>query len=100
MQKKSPSRGLGGRGWGFIFGTATQQSTHATSRPGYNLLSLGLRPRRQNGHSVSQRRRIVVLILWSRLGTPLPIKTERREYIGLDGRSPVTGTEWEFEDAW
>src|ERR1700761_1515570 len=37
---------------------------------------------------------IVVLILWSRLGTPLPAR-----YQGIDGRSPVTGTEWEFEDA-
>jgi WD40 repeat protein len=42
---------------------------------------------------------IVILILWSRLGTPLPQKTATREYRGLDGRSPVTGTEWEFEDA-
>jgi WD40 repeat protein/tetratricopeptide (TPR) repeat protein len=37
---------------------------------------------------------IVVMILWSRLGTPLPAR-----YRGLDGRTPVTGTEWEFEDA-
>jgi hypothetical protein len=37
---------------------------------------------------------IVVVILWSRLGTDLP--TDR--YKGLDGRTPVTGTEWEFED--
>jgi WD40 repeat protein len=42
---------------------------------------------------------IVVLILWSRLGTPLPPKTDVREYRGGDGRVPVTGTEWEFEDA-
>jgi WD40 repeat protein len=42
---------------------------------------------------------IVVLILWSRLGTPLPERTETREYRGIDGRSPVTGTEWEFESA-
>jgi WD40 repeat protein len=42
---------------------------------------------------------IVVLIVWSRLGTPLPEKTETREYRGIDGRVPVTGTEWEFEDA-
>ncbi|MBI3516270.1 MAG: hypothetical protein HY060_19740, partial [Proteobacteria bacterium] len=38
---------------------------------------------------------IVVLILWSRLGTPLP--TDR--YQGIDGRVPVTGTEWEYEEA-
>jgi hypothetical protein len=42
---------------------------------------------------------IVVFIVWSRLGTPLPLKTETREYRGIDGRVPVTGTEWEFEDA-
>jgi tetratricopeptide (TPR) repeat protein len=42
---------------------------------------------------------IVVLILWSRLGTPLPEKTAAREYRGIDGRAPVTGTEWEFEEA-
>ena|SRR5712691_3424560 len=29
---------------------------------------------------------ILVLILWSRLGTPLPPKTETREYHGIDGR--------------
>jgi hypothetical protein len=42
---------------------------------------------------------IVVLVLWSRLGTALPEKTAVREYRGIDGRVPVTGTEWEFEDA-
>jgi hypothetical protein len=42
---------------------------------------------------------IVVLILWSRLGMPLPERTRVREYHGIDGRVPVTGTEWEFEDA-
>ena len=42
---------------------------------------------------------IVVLILWSRLGTVLPEKTEVRDYRGIDGRAPVTGTEWEYEDA-
>jgi WD40 repeat protein len=42
---------------------------------------------------------IVVLIVWSRLGTPLPESTAVREYRGLDGRAPVTGTEWEYEDA-
>jgi hypothetical protein len=42
---------------------------------------------------------IVILILWSRLGTALPARTEKREYRGLDGHVPVTGTEWEFEDA-
>lgn len=42
---------------------------------------------------------IVVLVLWSRLGTPLPKKTGVREYRGIDGRAPVTGTEWEYEEA-
>jgi hypothetical protein len=42
---------------------------------------------------------IVLLILWSRLGTLLPEKTEVREYRGSDGRAPVTGTEWEYEEA-
>ena len=38
---------------------------------------------------------IFVLILWGRLGTPLP----ELKYRGIDGRVPVTGTEWEFEAA-
>jgi hypothetical protein len=42
---------------------------------------------------------IVVLIVWSRLGTALPAETATRTYRGIDGRTPVTGTEWEFEDA-
>jgi WD40 repeat protein len=42
---------------------------------------------------------IVVLILWSRLGTSLPLETKVRKYRGIDDRAPVTGTEWEFEDA-
>ncbi len=42
---------------------------------------------------------IVVLILWSRLGTRLPERTALREYRGIDGRAPLTGTEWEFEEA-
>ena len=42
---------------------------------------------------------ILVMILWSRLGTPLPERTEHNEYCGIDGRVPVTGTEWEFENA-
>ncbi|HUN73700.1 MAG TPA: tetratricopeptide repeat protein [Steroidobacteraceae bacterium] len=41
----------------------------------------------------------VILILESRLGTLLPERTPVREYRGIDGRSPVTGTEWEYEDA-
>jgi WD40 repeat protein len=42
---------------------------------------------------------VVLLILWSRLGTPLPEKTRDRQYKGIDGRTPVTGTEWEYEEA-
>jgi WD40 repeat protein len=42
---------------------------------------------------------ILILIVWSRLGTPLPEHTTVREYRGIDGRTPVTGTEWEFEEA-
>jgi hypothetical protein len=42
---------------------------------------------------------ILVLVVWSRLGTPLPERTSVREYRGLDGHVPVTGTEWEFESA-
>ena len=42
---------------------------------------------------------VVILILESRLGTLLPERTAVREYRGMDGRSPVTGTEWEYEDA-
>lgn len=39
---------------------------------------------------------IVVVILWSRLGAHLPPD----QFVGaVSGRSPVTGTEWEFEDA-
>ena len=39
---------------------------------------------------------IVVVILWSRLGLPLPADGFRG---AVSGRCPVTGTEWEFEDA-
>jgi hypothetical protein len=42
---------------------------------------------------------VVVLIVWSRLGTWLPERTAVREYRGIDGRTPVTGIEWEFEEA-
>ena len=42
---------------------------------------------------------VVVLIVWSRLGTAMPERTSVREYRGIDGRKPVTGTEWEFEEA-
>ena len=42
---------------------------------------------------------VVLLILWSRLGTLLPEQTAVRAYRGIDGRTPLTGTEWEFEEA-
>ena len=42
---------------------------------------------------------VVVLIVYSRLGTSLPERSGEREYRGIDGRAPVTGTEWEFEEA-
>ncbi len=42
---------------------------------------------------------VLALIVWSRLGTCLPERTAVREYRGMDGRCPVTGTEWEFEEA-
>ena len=38
---------------------------------------------------------IVLVILWSRLGTPLA----GREWLGPLSGAPVTGTEWEFETA-
>jgi hypothetical protein len=41
---------------------------------------------------------IVVVILWSRLGVPLPM--EERFRGAVSGRIPITGTEWEFEDAY
>jgi HEAT repeat protein len=37
---------------------------------------------------------IVVVVLWSRLGTPLP-----GQYRRADGRRYLSGTEWEYEDA-
>jgi hypothetical protein len=37
---------------------------------------------------------IVVVVLWARMGTPLP-----PEYRKADGEPYFSGTEWEFEDA-
>jgi hypothetical protein len=37
---------------------------------------------------------VVIVVLWSRLGTPLP-----DEYRKPDGTPYLSGTEWEFEDA-
>jgi WD40 repeat protein len=53
----------------------------------------------QDGIELPSTFDIVVLILGSQLGTPLPERTARREYRGIDGRTPVTGTEWEYEEA-
>jgi HEAT repeat protein len=38
---------------------------------------------------------IVVVVLWARMGTPLPFP----EYRRADGEAYASGTEWEFEDA-
>lgn len=38
---------------------------------------------------------IVVVILWSRIGTPLPFP----EYQRADGERYLSGTDWEFDDA-
>src|ERR1700737_2285002 len=55
---KSPSRSRGERGAAAsVFGTATQQSTHATSRPGGGLFPLRLTPLRRSGRLVSRLRR-------------------------------------------
>src|SRR5688572_5239685 len=37
---------------------------------------------------------LTIVILWSRMGTPLPI-----EYRKDDGSPYLSGTEWEYEDA-
>jgi CHASE2 domain-containing sensor protein len=52
----------------------------------------------QDERNIPRPRRadIVVVILWSQLGVPLPAD---RFHGAISGRSPVTGTEWEFEDA-
>lgn len=39
---------------------------------------------------------IVVVILWSRMGTPL----QKDRYRKPNGDAYLSGTEWEFEDAW
>ena len=37
---------------------------------------------------------LVIVILWSRMGTPLPA-----EYTKLDGTAYLSGTEWEYQNA-
>jgi len=51
----------------------------------------------QDAANIPEPRRmdIVVVILWSRLGVPLP----EDKFRGAVSGGPVTGTEWEFEDA-
>jgi hypothetical protein len=52
----------------------------------------------QDEHNLVPPRKtdVVVVILWSRIGTNLP----EDQFCGaVSGRRPVTGTEWEFEDA-
>jgi oligoendopeptidase F len=39
---------------------------------------------------------VVVVVLWSRLGTHLDLET----FSKPDGKPYLSGTEWEFEDAW
>src|SRR5262250_1801801 len=35
----------------------------------------------------------------ARVGTAVPARKGKREVPGIDGRVPVTGTEWEYEEA-
>jgi HEAT repeat protein len=60
-----------------IFATATPQASIDSGLP---------RPRDCD---------VVVVVLWSRMGTPLPFP----QYTRADGSGVVSGTEWEFEDA-
>jgi len=53
----------------------------------------------QNSVDPPNRFDAVILILKSRLGTLLPKRTAVREYCGIDGRTQMTGTKWEYEDA-
>src|SRR4051812_14825937 len=39
---------------------------------------------------------VVVIVLWSRLGSHLDLRTFKKS----DGGPYLSGTEWEFEDAW
>jgi tetratricopeptide (TPR) repeat protein len=50
----------------------------------------------QDGIIAPRETDIVVVICWRRLGTPLPAEKYRG---AVSGTVPVTGTEWEFEDA-
>lgn len=49
----------------------------------------------QDGIVPPRQTDIVLVMLWSRLGVPLP----EANYRGAISGAPVTGTEWEFEDA-
>ena len=48
----------------------------------------------QKGLPLPSQCDIVVVIFWSRMGTPLPI-----EYVKKDGSRYSSGTEWEYEEA-
>jgi WD40 repeat protein/TPR repeat protein len=41
----------------------------------------------------------VVVIIGSRLGPPLPARTDKRDYRSIDGRAQLSGTEWVLDDA-
>ena len=51
----------------------------------------------QDAENIPQPHRadIVVVVLWTRLGVPLP----QDQFVGAISGRAVTGTEWEFEDA-
>ncbi len=72
-------------------------SAVAWDRPGSEVpMEAGLTPQEaiNQGLRKPSTCAIVVVILWSRLGTPLP-----PEYVKADGSRYQSGTEWEYHDA-